>query len=246
MNILIYGATSRIAHECARLWARQGHRLLLIGRDAQRLDRVAQDLRALAADPEAVNTRAIDLANEDTLRQHIAQADLQAGGIDIALVAHGWLPRQPDVQGEPAQLRRAVEVNALSVAQLCEALAVPLEQRGRGTLAVIGSVAGDRGRQSNYAYGASKGFVELYCQGLRNRLHARNVRVVLIKPGPTDTPMTAGAEVRGRLADPVRVAADIVHGIARGRAVVYTPGRWRWIMTIIRWIPEAVFVRLKL
>ena len=248
MNILIYGATSRIAHECARLWARQGHRILLLGRDAARLEGVASDLRVLSTQPQAITTGVLDLGDEASVRARITEADTQAGGFDIALVAHGMLPEQAATQSDPAQLRQAVEVNALSVAQLCEPLAALFETRRRGTLAVIGSVAGDRGRQSNYVYGASKGFVERYCQGLRNRLHPAGVQVVLVKPGPTDTPMTRGmAGARpGKLADPADVAADIVRGIARGRSVVYTPGIWRWIMTIIRWIPETLFVRLKL
>ncbi|MBC5786297.1 SDR family NAD(P)-dependent oxidoreductase [Ramlibacter sp. USB13] len=247
MNILIYGATSRIAHECARLWARQGHRLVLLGRDAARLEPVAADLRVLAGDAQRVASGVLDLGDEAGLRARIAQADAAAGGFDVVLVAHGWLPEQPAAQSDPAQLRLAVEANALSVAQLCEAVAPLMEARKRGTIAVIGSVAGDRGRQSNYIYGASKGFVERYCQGLRNRLHAAGVQVVLVKPGPTDTPMTRGmGSAPGRLASPVAVAADIVQGIGRGRAVVYTPGIWRWIMTVIRWIPETLFVRLKL
>lgn len=247
MNILIHGATSRIAHECARLWARQGHRILLAGRDAQRLEAVAADLRVLAGTPEAIAAAAIDLRDEAGLRARIAEADAACGGFDLALVAHGVLPDQAGAQADPAQLRDAVEVNALSVAQLCEALAAPFEQRRRGTLAVIGSVAGDRGRQSNYVYGASKGFVERYCQGLRNRLQPAGVRVVLVKPGPTDTPMTRGmARPPGKLADPADVAAAIVRAVARGRSVAYVPGLWRWIMLVIRSIPESVFVRLKL
>jgi decaprenylphospho-beta-D-erythro-pentofuranosid-2-ulose 2-reductase len=162
-------------------------------------------------------------------------------------VAHGLLPDQARAQQDASQLRRAIEVNALSVAQACEALAAGFEARGRGTLAVIGSVAGDRGRQSNYVYGAAKGFVERYCQGLRNRLYPLGVRVVLIKPGPTDTPMTRGmATAPKKLADPALVARDIVAGISAGRAVVYTPGIWRVIMAVIRAIPERLFVRLKL
>lgn len=248
MNILIYGATSRIAHECARLWARQGHRILLLGRDLERLEAVAADLRVLATERDVVATGLLDLADEAAARRGIAEADAASGGFDLALIAHGWLPEQAGAQADPAQLRQAVEVNALSVAQLCEALAGLFEARRRGTLAVIGSVAGDRGRQSNYVYGASKGFVERYCQGLRNRLYPAGVQVVLVKPGPTDTPMTRGmAGARpGKLAAPADVAADIVRGIGRGRSVVYTPGIWRWIMTVIRWIPEALFVRLKL
>ena len=248
MNILIYGATSRIAHECARAWARQGHRLTLLGRDAERLAGVAADLRVLAgSDDAAVTTAVLELSNEELIRRCISEADASAGGFDVALVAHGWLPDQAGSQGDPVQLRHAIEVNALSVAQLCEAIAAVFESRRSGTLAVIGSVAGDRGRQSNYIYGASKAFVERFCQGLRNRLYPAGVRVVLVKPGPTDTPMTRGMAGRpGRLAHPADVAADIVRGIGRGTRVVYTPAIWRWIMTIIRWIPEAVFVRLKL
>jgi short-subunit dehydrogenase len=247
MNILIYGATSRIAHECARIWAREGHRILLLGRDAERLAGVAADLRVLSAQPEGIATGVLDLADEAGLRRRIDEADAGIGGFDVALIAHGSLPEQAGAQSDAAQLRQAIEVNAVSVAQLCESIAPMFEARRRGTLAVIGSVAGDRGRQSNYIYGASKGFVERYCQGLRNRLYPAGVRVVLVKPGPTDTPMTRGMAARpGRLADPADVARDIVRGVARGRNVVYTPGIWRWIMTIIRWIPEALFVRLKL
>jgi decaprenylphospho-beta-D-erythro-pentofuranosid-2-ulose 2-reductase len=247
MNILIYGATSRIAHECARAWVRQGHRLALLARDAERLDGVAADLRVLAASRDAVMTAVLEISDEEVIRRSVAQADAEAGGFDIALIAHGWLPDQADSQRDPVQLRQAIEVNALSVAQLCEAIAGIFELRRKGTLAVIGSVAGDRGRQSNYVYGAAKGFVERYCEGLRNRLYPAGVRVVLVKPGPTDTPMTRGMAARpGRLADPADVAADIVRGIERGRSVVYTPAIWRWIMIIIRWIPEAIFVRLKL
>lgn len=251
MNILIYGATSRIAHECARLWARQGHRLVLCGRDGARLDEIAADLRV--ASPGAVEHIALVLGIEDdaSLRAGISHADAQFGPFELALIAHGSLPVQASAQTDASQLRQALEVNAVSVAQACEALAALFEARGRGTLAVIGSVAGDRGRQSNYIYGAAKGFVERYCQGLRNRLAPRGIRVVLIKPGPTDTPMTQSM-VRApggrppKLADPRQVAKAIVNGIGRGRDVIYAPAIWRVIMAVIRSIPERVFVRLKL
>lgn len=248
MKILIYGATSRIAHECARIWARQGHHLTLFGRDADRLEAVAADLRILGTDPQEITACVLDLTDEGALRQRVSDADARVGGFDLALLAHGWMPEQISAQRDPAQLRRTIEVNALSVAQLCEALAAPMEERRRGTLAVIGSVAGDRGRQSNYIYGASKGFVERYCQGLRNRLYPSGVRVVLVKPGPTDTPMTRSLSSRPsvRMAQPSDVAADIVRGIARGTTVIYTPPMWRWIMRAIRSLPERLFIRLKL
>jgi len=246
MKILIHGASSRIAHECARLWAGEGHALVLCGRSAARLETVAADLRVLASAPENIRTLVLDLADEAAARQTIAQEDARAGGFDLLLVAHGWLPDQAAAQRDPALLREAVEVNALSVAQLCEAAAALFEARRAGTIAVIGSVAGDRGRQSNYIYGASKGFVERYCQGLRNRLHAAGVAVVLVKPGPTDTPMARQLARPGKLADPRDVARAIVRAVDRGQGVVYAPGIWRWIMTAIRWIPERAFVRLKL
>ena len=251
MNILVYGATSRIAHECARLWAREGHRLVLCGRDGARLDEIAADLHV--ASPAGIMPIALVLGIEDdaNLQAGIVHADTEFGPFDVALIAHGWLPEQAAAQADPAQLRRALEVNAVSVAHVCEPLAALFEARGRGTLAVIGSVAGDRGRQSNYIYGAAKGFVERYCQGLRNRLDRHGVRVVLVKPGPTDTPMTqAMARPPGarqpKLADPRQVARTIVGGIRRGQSVVYAPPIWRVIMLVIRSIPESIFVRLKL
>lgn len=251
MKILVYGATSRIAHECARLWARQGHQLVLAGRDPGRLQAVAADLRAICAPGTPVHAEVLGTEDDAALRQAIARMDGEQGPLDLVLVAHGWLPEQEQAQSDPNQLRRSVEVNALSVAQIAEAIAPAMAARGRGHIAVIGSVAGDRGRQSNYVYGAAKGFVERYCEGLRNRLHAAGVQVTLIKPGPTDTPMTRAMAVpaggrRPRLADPKDVAQDIVRGIGKGQAVIYTPGIWRWIMLAVRSVPERLFVRLKL
>ena len=127
MNILIYGATSRIAHECARIWARQGHRIPLLGRDRERLAGVAADLRVLSTNPEAISADVLDLADE-AIRPRIAEADREAGGFDVALIAHGSLPAQAGAQSDAGQLRQAIEVNAVSVAQLCEAIA-PLFER---------------------------------------------------------------------------------------------------------------------
>lgn len=246
MRILVYGATSRIAQECARLWAARGDDLILCGRDAARLQAVADDLGARGA---RATVMVVPAAEDPALRAALDDALARCGLLDIALVAHGWLPLQQLAQNDPDVLRQALDVNAVSVAQVCESLAASFERQGRGTIAVIGSVAGDRGRQSNYIYGAAKGFVERYCQGLRNRLHPQGIRVTLLKPGPTRTPMTSGPLFEGsgaRLADPDAVARVIVQAIDRGLAVAYAPGRWRWIMAAVRAIPEAIFVNLKL
>lgn len=250
LRVAIYGASSRIAHEAARLWAARGARIVLLGRDAARLDEVARDLR-VSAPEDNVRTLPLGLEDPQAVGAAVERAAAEWGGLDVALVAHGWLPEQARAQSQVADLLRAIDINATSVAVLAEAFAAVFERQRQGTLAVIGSVAGDRGRQSNYIYGAAKSFVERYCQGLRNRLHPAGVRVVLIKPGPTDTPMTRGMAggapaAQLKLADPAHVARDIVRGIGAGQPVVYTPAKWRLIMAIVRLIPERVFVRLKL
>ena len=169
------------------------------------------------------------------------------GGIDIVLIAHGTLPDQAACQQSVEQTLAAIHTNALSVISLATLLGNAFEQRGRGVLIAISSVAGERGRQSNYVYGAAKGMVSLFLQGLRNRLSRHGVQVITIKPGFVDTPMTAAFEKKGLLwAQPDRIAKGIVAAVERGRDEVYLPGFWRWIMLVIRHIPEGLFKRLKL
>lgn len=244
-RIVIIGATSGIAERCARLWAAQGADLLLAGRDAQRLIAQAQDLRVRGA--TRVETTGFEAADLEAPAALVAKAQGLFGSPDLVLIAYGVLPDQLKCQANLAEIRTAIEINGVSACLVAEAFAGSLEAAGAGCLAVIGSVAGDRGRQSNYVYGAAKGLLERYTEGLRNRLYRSGVNVVLIKPGPTETPMTCHLQALGiKLASPDRVAEDIVHGIAKGRAVIYTPWRWRIIMLIIRLIPESLFVRLKL
>jgi len=247
-RIVIVGATSRIAECCARLWAGEKARILLCGRDVIRLDAIAQDLLVRGA-------VGVDVMEFDALKPDVAGAAEEVavesyarlGGVDVVLIAHGWLPDQADCQHNLRTAHSALDLNGVSACLIAEAFAGRFEAMRGGTIAVIGSVAGDRGRQSNYVYGAAKGLVTRYCEGLRNRLHAVGVKVVLIKPGPTDTPMTKEFRARGaKLAAPEVVAKAIVDGVAAGRAVVYAPGIWRIIMLVIRHIPEIVFVRLKL
>jgi hypothetical protein len=244
-RIVIIGATSGIAERCARLWAAQGAHLLLAGRDAQRLAAQAQDLRVRGA--TRVETTAFEATDLAAPAAIVTKTQELFGCPDLVLIAYGILPDQARCQGNLADIRSAIEINGVSACLVAEAFAGCLESAGSGCIAVIGSVAGDRGRQSNYVYGAAKGLLEHYTQGLRNRLYRSGVTVVLIKPGPTETPMTNHLRSSNvKLASPDRVAKDIVRGIARGRAVIYTPCRWRFIMLIIRHIPEALFVRLKL
>lgn len=245
-RIVIVGGTSAIAEHCARLWMAEGPTdLVLIGRSAQRLERVAADLRLRSAEA-ACEVVAGDLLDPNWIADQAARI-AAAGAIDLVLIAHGLLADQAGCQADLVLCAQALNVNGVSPALWAEAFAGHLESVGAGTLALIGSVAGDRGRRSNYAYGAAKGLVDRYAQGLQHRFAGRPVRVVLIKPGPTETPMTAALTASGkRFASVETVARCIVTGIAAGRLTVYAPGRWRFIMAVIQHLPPVVFNRLNI
>ena len=244
-KILIIGATSAIAEAAARIFATRGDALFLVARNAEHLRAVVADLNIRgAARADSATLDVTDFAAHDAV---IEKAERDLGGIDIALIAHGTLSDQAQCEQSVDIMRHEFDINALSTLALLTALANRMEARRSGTLAVISSVAGDRGRQSNYVYGAAKAAVSTFLGGLRQRLAKSGVTVLTIKPGFVDTPMTAGIANKGALwAQPDRVAAGIVQAIDRGRNIVYLPWFWRWIMLVIRHIPEPLFKRLKL
>lgn len=243
-KILIIGATSAIAEATARLFAADGDRLFLAARSADKLQAVAGDLRMRGADRvESSVFDALDYEQHESLVERAANA---LGRLDTVLVAHGSLPDQEACQASAADTRRAFEVNALSVISLLTPIANRLEAQRRGTIVVISSVAGDRGRQSNYVYGAAKGCLNVFLEGLAHRLSRSGVDVITLKPGFVDTPMTAAFDKGALWASPQDVASDIHRAVARGRRVVYTPWFWRWIMLVIRVLPTAVLHRTKL
>lgn len=244
-NILILGATSAIAEATARRFAAAGARFYLVGRNADKLAAIAHDLEIRSG--QAVYSESLDL---DLLDQHpalLSRAEKALGGIDVALIAHGVLPDQQACQQSVPMTLAAIHTNALSVISLATLLANSFETRGQGVVVAIGSVAGDRGRASNYVYGAAKGMVGLFLQGLRNRLAGKNIQIITIKPGFVDTPMTAAFEKKGLLwAQPDQIAQGIVTAVERRRDVIYLPWFWRWIMLVILHIPEGIFKRTKL
>lgn len=243
-NIVIVGATSAIAEHCARLWlAGQAADLTLLGRDAQRLERMAADLKVRSPQSEIRCIQA-DFLNPEAIGATVAGI-AQAGRMDIVLIAHGSLPDQTECQNDLSACRSALEINGISPVLYAEAFAKEMAQANHGTLALIGSVAGDRGRKSNYVYGAAKGLVTRYAQGLQHRLASTAVKVVLIKPGPTDTPMTAHLKGQGAKLAPVEsVAQQIVAGMEAGQPLIYVPGKWRLIMTVIRHLPAFIFNKM--
>ena len=243
-RILIIGATSAMAKACARLWAAQGHRLHLVGRQTDLLLALTADLQVRGA--AAVTHAVLDANDMDRHDAVLDAAVASLGGLDTVLIAHGTLSDQPACERDVALTMRELQTNGLSVIALATLLANRLEAQGSGTLAVIGSVAGDRGRQSNYVYGTAKGMVAIFLQGLRQRLHKSGVRVVTIKPGFVDTPMTQAFKKGPLWAAPETVARRIVAATDRGADVVYVPGFWRLIMALIKAVPEGLFKTLRL
>ena len=243
-KLLIVGATSAIAEATARLFAADGDRLLLAGRNAERLQAMADDLEVRGADRVATAPfDALDYASHPVLIDAAAQA---LDGLDAVLIAHGTLPDQTACAASFPAAREAFEVNALSVISVVTPVANRFEAQGHGSIAVISSVAGDRGRQSNYVYGAAKGCLDIFLEGLAHRLAGSGVAVLTVKPGFVDTQMTAAFPKGALWASPDRVARDIHRAMRRGRRVLYTPWFWRWIMVIIRAVPTAVFHKTKL
>ncbi len=243
-KIVIIGATSRIAEHCARRWAAQSpSEIVLVGRDATRTEAVAQDLRVRAPGARIRGIQG-DFIDADRIQALIEDIH-RDGPVDLALIAHGSLLDQAQCQQSLRETSNAVIVNGLSPILFAEAFAGHMQRADRGTLAIIGSVAGDRGRKSNYTYGAAKGLVARYAQGLQHRLAGSGVSVVLIKPGPTDTPMTSHLKQRGvRLASVEQVADCIVRGVARRKPVMYAPAKWALVMQVIRHLPDFIFNRL--
>lgn len=241
-KIVIIGATSSMAEHCARLWVAEGSvALTLVGRDPVRTELVAADLRVRGAASAAVRT--IDFTDA----RAIAALVEAVGAVDCVLIAHGSLPAQDACQRDLAACEEALAVNGLSPVLFAEAFAAAMERAGRGTIVIIGSVAGDRGRRSNYVYGAAKGMVTRYAQGLQHRFAGSAVMVVLVKPGPTDTPMTAHLKQQGgKMASVEEVAQAIVAGAAAGTPVVYTPRKWQVIMMVIRHLPAFVFNKMNI
>ncbi|HEU4474945.1 MAG TPA: SDR family oxidoreductase, partial [Gemmatimonadales bacterium] len=236
------GATSAIATEVARAYAERGARLFLTGRNRERLAAVADDIGVRGGSVEIAELDVLDIGSHAAV---IEQA-FASGGLDAVLVAHGTLPDQAACRQSPAETVRALEVNFTATVALLTLLANRFEAQHRGTIAVITSVAGDRGRQSNYVYGAAKGGLAVFLQGLRNRLHHAGVSVVTLKPGFVDSPMTAGLP-RNRLYTTARRAGRSIHRAIEGRRdVAYIPWFWRPVMVLIRSLPESVFKRLRL
>lgn len=245
-RIVIIGATSTIAMHCARLWIEKEPVILtLVSRDKGKTERMAADLKVRNSQTviEIIEAQFLDALAIKSLIDSI----VVAGPVDLVLIAHGSLPNQLECQQDLTACSNALAINALSPVLFAEAFIGHMEAANKGTLVIIGSVAGERGRKSNYIYGAAKGLITRYAQGLQHRLAKTQVKVVLIKPGPTNTPMTAHLKQQIKtMAEPEDVAKLIIKGIDKKQSVVYAPTKWALIMMVIRHLPSFIFNRINI
>jgi short-subunit dehydrogenase len=237
-RVLIVGATSAIAGQVAHEYARRGAELFLVARSATRLRQLADELSSAVR-----GTSSGDFSNLEENETHVDAAIAALGAIDVALIAHGWLPDQVETERDLATALEALVVNFTSAVSFLIPLANHMEERGAGQLAVMTSVAGERGRPRNYTYGAAKSATTTYLEGIRSRLFHAGVSVHDLRLGPVDTPMTKDHPKNLLFGDPGEVARGIVDAIERGRRVAYLPWFWRPIMFVVRWLPEPIFQR---
>jgi short-subunit dehydrogenase len=238
-RVVVFGATSAIASQIVHIYEGRGARLHLVGRSAEKLARLAAELPA-----GRVSTQQADFADLDRAEDTVRSAIDQLGGVDVALIAHGDLGDQLESERSFAAAHATFVANFTSVVALLIPLANHLESAGRGTIGVLTSVAGDRGRPRNYTYGAAKGALNVYLQGVRSRLFAANVKVTTLKLGPVDTPMTRDHRKTPLFGKPARVARQVVAALDAGVAEAYVPAFWAAIMPVVKHTPERLFQKL--
>lgn len=245
-KILIIGATSTIANACAKIWAKENAYLFLVGRNKKKLEQIGKDLEIRGA--KSIGTHIADLNQFDFHPKIINDAlNFFQNKIDIVLIAHGTLPNQKLCQEDNKIALEEFSNNCSSTISILTLLANIIEKQKSGKIAVISSVAGDRGRESNYLYGSAKAALTTFCSGLRSRLSKVGAQVITIKPGFIDTAMTSGLDLPQILvATPEKAAKDICKAIKKGHNYIYTPSFWKMIMFIIKFIPESIFKKLKL
>ncbi len=242
--VLVLGATSAIARSVALALAAKGCSLVLAGRDEPELERIKSDLEIRCG--VSVSHLVFDAEDETSHKAFWAQAEVDHGPFKGVVLAFGYLGDQQRAQEDWGEARSVLERNFVSAASILHVVAQSMETRGEGWIVVLSSVAGDRGRMSNYVYGSAKGGLTIFLQGLRSRLQKAGVHVMTVKPGPVDTAMTFGMDRLPLLADPQTVGKAIVAGLAQGKDVLYVPTPWRLIMFVLRSVPEKIFKKTSL
>lgn len=241
-NIVVFGANSAICQALLRLYAVEEPRLFLVARSREKLEATTADLQVRGAVVRGM--KAYDFVDWEQHKACLSEARECLGEIDLIIVGHGTLPKQEECEVSGSATKSALDDNFTSAAIIVQQSAAVLDRQKRGTLAVFSSVAGDRGRKSNYTYGAAKAGLDTLLEGLRGRFAGSDVSIVTIKPGMIQTPMTEEMPHGLLWSTPEKIAPGIHRAIDRGRAVCYAPGYWRLIMLIIRVLPTGIMARL--
>lgn len=243
-RVFVYGATSAIAQKVQRIYAGKGNELFLVARSSDKLESVASDLRSRGKSP--IHTFVSDALDFPSHQQAIEAAYADMGGVDIFLIAHGTLPDQEAMKNDAETTVHEFAINATSVINLSTLIATRLEEQGKGTLAVISSVAGERGRKALYTYSAAKSAVTEFLSGLRQRFSGNDkIKIITLKPGIIESPMTAHLPKSPLMADSGKAGQLIYDAIEKGKEVAYVPGFWKPIMGVIKTIPEGIFKKLE-
>ena len=243
-KLLIVGGTSAIASESALAFANQGNMLYLADLNYERLQVVKNHIESLTDSKVHIGQYSLTDINDQQKLFDCAKNEMN--GLDSILIAYGTLPEQKTIENDATEVTKQLFINFTSICSLLTIAAEYFEKQEKGTIAVISSVAGDRGRQSNYIYGAAKGGLSIFMQGLRNRFGKKNINVITIKPGFVDTPMTANMPKNPLYSSASKVGKSIISSMQKGRDIAYVPGFWRYIMLIIKLIPEKIFKKLSL
>ncbi|QDP41598.1 SDR family oxidoreductase [Radiobacillus deserti] len=244
-KILILGATSSIAQSTAQKLAENGHDLILTSRNTEDLNTLKRDLSIRhQIDVKLKPFDALDFDHHEAFFSNVVE---ETGGLDGILLMYGAMADQKVAETDFEASRQMIDVNYTSAVSILNIAANYFEKKRHGIICAVSSVAGDRGRKSNYIYGSTKAGLSTYMEGLRNRLHEKGVQVMTVKPGMVDTKMTYGVvKDSPLLADPDKVGKDIADGIQKKKDVLYTPWFWLIIMLVIKLIPEKLFKRMNL
>ncbi len=243
-KMLVFGAGSAIAYETLKLFASDGTSFFLCDRDEEELKRLSDDLTVRGA--KDTDYSVFDALDDASIKSAIEKCLLRFPDIDTLFIAYGTLPDQKLCEADVEEMRKAFQINFTSAAEILTIMSDHFIKQKSGTIAVISSVAGDRGRESNYVYGSVKGALTAFTSGMRQRLSKSGVHVLTIKPGMVDTPMTVDFKKGLLFTTPDVIAKGIYNAVQKGKDIVYLPGFWRIIMFIIRNIPEKVFKKVKL
>ncbi len=240
--VFIVGAKSDIAKEVARVYAKNGYDLYLSARDASELEELATDIQVRSG----VEVKLIDLDVTKYKTHEKIYEDLEEKPLGVIYVA-GFMADQDEAQENWSKSLNTINVNYTGAVSFLNIVANDFEKQRRGFIVGVSSVAGDRGRKTNYIYGSAKAAFSTYLNGMRNRLHESGVSVLTVKPGFVATKMTEGLDLPEKLtAQPQEVADDIFSAQQSGKSTLYTKWMWRYIMLIIKHIPEFIFKKMSI